>query len=258
MIGFSVLNRAWKFYKTNGLLLFFRRIASSSLITLTSLLLKSRLLSFTFGRRFIFSTIYNLNYWSNNESRSGSGSTLEYTSRIRDFLPKFIRQNQVKVMVDAPCGDFNWMKHVLCEVDIDYRGLDVVKSIISANNSLYGSDQINFAEADLCIDPIPDGDLVLVRDFLFHLSNSDFSRFFKNLKNTQFRFLGFTTYVHGLEQLNCDIPTGSFKNIDLFALPYNFSKDKVFTFIEEPPEDYRRIFCIVKKEDIPNSFEHIA
>src|SRR5215471_3655990 len=55
----------------------------------------------------IFTGIYEQNIWKNSESRSGHGSTLEYTTAVRDALPTIFRDLKITSMVDAPCGDFN-------------------------------------------------------------------------------------------------------------------------------------------------------
>src|SRR6516162_3964507 len=41
-----------------------------------------------------------------------SGSALTYTERLRPLLERYLKTLNVKVFLDAPCGDFNWMKYV--------------------------------------------------------------------------------------------------------------------------------------------------
>ena len=60
-----------------------------------------------------FTKIFKLNYWNNEESVSGSGSDLESTNNIRHKLPQLINQFKVTSILDAPCGDFYWMNHVM-------------------------------------------------------------------------------------------------------------------------------------------------
>ena len=60
-----------------------------------------------------FTNIYKNNYWGSSESKSGEGSNLDFTINIRSELPKLCKNYGIKVLFDAPCGDFNWMKHII-------------------------------------------------------------------------------------------------------------------------------------------------
>ena len=54
----------------------------------------------------IFSIIYKNNYWSSKISKSGPGSDLRNTRKIRNELPKIIKKFKINSIFDAPCGDF--------------------------------------------------------------------------------------------------------------------------------------------------------
>src|SRR5580765_5333146 len=73
----------------------------------------------------IFSGIYLNNSWSNPESVSGRGSTLAHTEMIRKTLPDLLAHLHARSLLDAPCGDFNWMQYVDLG-GIQYTGADVV------------------------------------------------------------------------------------------------------------------------------------
>src|SRR4051812_19402296 len=60
----------------------------------------------------IFSGIYRNNSWGDPESVSGRGSTLARTEVMRKTLPILLANVRAKSLLDAPCGDFNWMQHV--------------------------------------------------------------------------------------------------------------------------------------------------
>lgn len=78
--------------------------------------------------RDIFSRYWSSNHWRNAESRSGDGSTLAYTARLREQLPLLISRYRVRSMLDLPCGDFNWFRHVELPASVDYIGADIVGS----------------------------------------------------------------------------------------------------------------------------------
>ena len=89
-----------------------------------------------------FTKIYLENHWNDSESRSGEGSTLENTQNVRNELPKILKKYNIKSMLDAPCGDFNWMKSITQDVSIKYIGGDIVKPMIENNQAKHGDNSI--------------------------------------------------------------------------------------------------------------------
>jgi hypothetical protein len=81
----------------------------------------------------IFSHKINKNLWLGIESLSGLGSELMHTIVIRGRIPLLLKDYDIKTLLDAPCGDFNWMR----KVDIDfldkYIGVDLVNDIVISN-----------------------------------------------------------------------------------------------------------------------------
>src|SRR5689334_23139905 len=62
-----------------------------------------------------FTAIFNTNAWGNAESVSGPGSSEARGEEFRAELVALLDTFQVRSMVDAPCGDFNWMKRLLAD-----------------------------------------------------------------------------------------------------------------------------------------------
>lgn len=79
----------------------------------------------------IFSKIYENNSWGESESVSGPGSSLQQTRAIRMSLPSLLKTLQVETMLDAPCGDFHWMKEVDLSFLSMYIGADIVFQTLS-------------------------------------------------------------------------------------------------------------------------------
>jgi hypothetical protein len=97
-------------------------------------------------RKTAFEHIYPVNEWGCNESRSGLGSNLDLTQQVRRALPPLLRAFAMKSMLDAPCGDYNWMPHV----DLGcthYIGCDIVPELIAANRERHPG--IEFLNVDL-------------------------------------------------------------------------------------------------------------
>ena len=200
-----------------------------------------------------FSEIYKKNLWSSSESGSGGGSEIEYTEPLRKWLIENINLLNIKALVDAPCGDFNWMKLVLPKVDINYIGLDIVESVIEKNRVTYAADNINFEVSNICQDRLPDCDIIMVRDCLFHLSYEDINKFLINLSNTNFKYLFTTTHTVDKEFKNSNINTGDCRMIDLFSPPFSFDSTKIKSRVDDFPVGHpiKRQMILVEKNFVP-------
>src|SRR5579864_6662084 len=85
-----------------------------------------------------FSKIYSDNIWGDTESASGWGSTLSYTSVVRRHLERLLADMKIETFFDAPCGDFNWMRHVRLAPQTSYVGGDIVPDLIAGLSRRYG------------------------------------------------------------------------------------------------------------------------
>ena len=86
-------------------------------------------------------------------------------------LIALLRRLKTRTLVDAPCGDFNWIAEAADSVD-RYVGMDVVPELIEHNLRHYVTDRRNFALADITRDVLPPADVILCRDCLVHYSDS--------------------------------------------------------------------------------------
>ncbi|MUO80024.1 class I SAM-dependent methyltransferase [Agrobacterium vitis] len=174
-----------------------------------------------------FTRIYRDRAWSSRESISGTGSELRYTEGLRNSFPGLLQSFGIQRLLDAPCGDFNWMRHVVAATSVDYIGGDIVRPLIETNQREYGAQGVRFLHLDITRDSLPAADMMMVRDCLFHLSNADIRLFLDNFLKSEIPYLFTTTHKPG-PFTNSDIVTGDFRFIDLFAPPYSFSSDPVF------------------------------
>jgi len=128
-----------------------------------------------------FDRIYEQGGWSNGKwgSASGAGSTLEYTAQLRPRLSRLLAKLQVKSLLDAPCGDFEWFKEVTVPANMLYVGMDIVRDLIRKNQSEFSSSTRLFCAGDITVDPLPKVDLMMCRDCLFHLPNASVGAFFR-------------------------------------------------------------------------------
>ena len=203
-----------------------------------------------------FSQIYSKNFWHSNESGSGKGSEIIYTQNVRSWLIGAIPSYGVNRFVDAACGDFNWMKLVVSELDFQYYGFDIVESVIDENIAKYSDDNVSFSVADICNDKLPDCDFLMIRDCLFHLSFSDINNILLNLSKTNYKFLITTTHLLQDDHLNQDIVSGDFRHIDIFKKPFNFNKNDILDRCDDAISGFTpREMILMAKENVPSSLE---
>jgi len=167
----------------------------------------------------VFTEIHERKVWGGAESVSGVGSSLERTSPFRGDLIALLRDLKVNVLLDAPCGDFNWMQRVVPAV-AQYIGVDVVDELIACNQKRYGTDRVQFRCADLTTDPLPKADLILCRDCLVHFSFADVWRALENFKRCGSRYLLTTTFDR--RDQNFKIGTGDWRPLNLQIAPFCF------------------------------------
>lgn len=107
---------------------------------------------------------------SKGHPRSGPGSTLRRTRRLRRALPGLFRDHSVKTFLDVPCGDWNWMQAVDLS-GVDYIGGDISGEVIDAVQQTFGGKGRRFQRIDLANDPLPQADMIMVRECLIHLTD---------------------------------------------------------------------------------------
>jgi hypothetical protein len=170
-------------------------------------------------RRVVFQKIYNENYWGGQESRSGPGSTLGYTKPLRRKLARCLKERNVKTLLDAPCGDFNWMRHVRLPPGTNYLGADIVPELISSLQKTYCGGSRCFKLIDIVDGSLPEADLWLCRDALFHLPNRDIETVLANFANSSISYLLTTTF--DFPKCNDDVEPGGFRPINLRVAPFS-------------------------------------
>jgi hypothetical protein len=158
------------------------------------------------------------------ESASGGGSTIQATEKIRKEIPVLFEQLGIRSMVDAPCGDFNWMRKASLPLDM-YYGCDIVSELIEKNKNKYGNEKRQFLNLDITKDELPTADLILCRDCLVHFSYGNIFAAINNFKKSGSKYLLTTTFP--AEQRNKDIITGDWRPINLCKAPFHFPNPKI-------------------------------
>lgn len=173
---------------------------------------------------------------------------MEATNIVRQQLPDLLKRWKVKSLLDAPCGDFNWMRETEIELD-KYIGADIVPDMIASNQKLYSTQNREFRVIDITKDKIPSVDLILCRDSLIHLSSKYIADAIDNFKGSGSKYLLTTTYT--LTRENMDIRTGDCRFINLQIAPFNLP-EPLELIVEEP--EHGKSLALWRLEDLITPF----
>jgi hypothetical protein len=186
-----------------------------------------------------FTNIYKNNEWHGQKSRSGTGSDLDNTAVMRPQLVELINSLNIKTMIDAPCGDFNWMQYIIKDLKIsNYYGFDIVQDLIGVNKLLHETDNRKFNHLNIIEEILPTVDLIFSRDCLVHFSYKTVKRILENFIESKSKYLLTTTFTR-IGRNYFDILDGQWRAINFQLPPFNFP----------PPLN---IICEEAKEDNNN------
>lgn len=176
-----------------------------------------------------FEHIYAHNSWGHG---SGEGSLTIHVRPYVSFLQEFLRVHRISSVVDFGCGD--WQVSSLVDWSgMEYRGYDIVDSVIAANCARYQTANISFHEISDA-GALPGADLLIAKDVLQHWSDEAIFAFLPLLK--KFRYALITNCVNpaGLTA-NLAIADGEFRYLDLRLPPFNLKAREVFSFSNHRP-----------------------
>jgi hypothetical protein len=184
-------------------------------------------------RNLIFSSIYKTNHWNryekinkDNLQVSGPGSdprSLQIKNLVFN-LNRFIKDFQIRSILDMPCGDFAWFKKITdLNPNLKYTGFDIVGDIIDYNNKKFSSNNIKFFKRDILSESnFHDYDLIFSRDFFIHIPTDDIIKILSILMKSKIRFFATTQYQKNLSNKN--IAIGQWRKLNLSIEPFNLPK----------------------------------
>ena len=183
--------------------------------------------------------VFENKYWyGSKEGWSGKGSSMEATTRLRAALPDVLQRYNVSTFFDGACGDWVWMRSVDLS-GIEYIGADISLRTIRHHQMRYAHPNRRFIHADITSDTLPDADLMLCRDCLFHLKHKFRWFFFENFVRSNIPFLMMT--MHHLETNRQLTSNGNFAAFSPLAEPFLFPepREMIHETMDELPEDLR-------------------
>lgn len=160
--------------------------------------------------------------WADEEKgkpRSGAGSTLRRTRRLRRALPGLFRDYNVKTFLDAPCGDWHWMQAVDLS-GVKYIGGDISKEVIDDVKAEHGGKDRKFMHLDLATSKLPKCDMIMVRECLIHLTDPYRWDVIANIHKAKIPYLLLT-----MDLVDENIPlevNGDHRNFNPMLAPFNF------------------------------------
>lgn len=206
-------------------------------------------------RRRIFQDVYRYNQWGGDGRSkyfSGVGSRGAAVEIYVEKMVALIQQHAAElgrppVVVDLGCGDFQVGSALLSRLpDITYIGCDIVPELVAHNSQAHGTERVNFQHVDIVVDPLPEGDICLVRQVLQHLSNKEISGILKRMGGYK---LIYVTEGHpaarsgpvnpdktaGFE-VRFDWRTGRGRGVELDQPPFGVAVEEVFRTSAPPHE----------------------
>ncbi|MDN5005752.1 class I SAM-dependent methyltransferase [Bradyrhizobium sp. GCM10027634] len=169
-----------------------------------------------------FERIEQTNLWGAATSVSGLGSEDRATAAVREALPGLLQRLGARSLLDAPCGDAGWIGSM--KLDVDYIGIDIVPSLIGANNARVarGEARGRFLVADITHDFLPGCDVILCRDCLVHLSYHNIARAIARFRASCAQFLLVTTFPQWEDNRDCD--DGDWRALNMTRSPFNWPR----------------------------------
>jgi SAM-dependent methyltransferase len=180
----------------------------------------------------VFDSIYEAGEWGRdgrNEGTSGSGSSVEGSEPYCRYLRGFLKEKNIKSVVDVGCGD--WQISGLIDWEgISYVGYDASKLVIEKNLKSHRRPNIRFVHDNFVTADLPGADLLIVKDVLQHLS-------VRNIKLAleQFHKFKYVIAVNDVDPVtlsapNVDVRDGGYRTLDIAAEPFNVDGEKVLTY----------------------------
>jgi SAM-dependent methyltransferase len=183
----------------------------------------------------VFESAYATGAWGSAETGSGVGSEVAETPNVRLYLSDILQRLKIRTFLDAPCGDWNWMRLVDLG-GVDYVGADIVAEVIESNRARFARVGIRFIVADLTRDALPCADLILCKDCFVHLSFQDIAAVLENFRQSGATWLLVNSCSHPVDNVN-KFTGRDWRHLNLQRAPFHFPPP-----VESRPDDDSRPF----------------
>lgn len=150
------------------------------------------------------------------ETRCGKGSTLAATKSLRAALLPLIKLLNIRSLVDAPCGDCNWISTLnLAANDVFYVGADSDP----ANLEDARRRGMRVTQRNIIAEDLPNADLLFCRDFLQHLTDAEIFEFMcRHVNPKRYKFIALTS--HDVDHYDHLAVSGQYRPINMTRAPF--------------------------------------
>ncbi len=183
----------------------------------------------SFDKSKIFDNIYRKGLWdpvSKKDGTSGPGSDPKNANEYIVLLQALINILSIRSIVDLGCGDFQIMSQINLG-PVQYMGVDVSRVIVERNRR-HQKKNITFFQGDLVDFDYPFCDLIILKEVLQHLPNSDVISLFNKARNKA-RYILITEDTGG-DRENTEIIPGDWRPINFTKPPFNFPLSPIMKF----------------------------
>tara|TARA_B100001029_G_C15035285_1_gene439716 strand:- start:627 stop:1184 length:558 start_codon:yes stop_codon:yes gene_type:complete len=132
-----------------------------------------------------FTYIYDNEKWGKNKG-SGAGSRPKFNTPYITFLENFLKDNNIKSVIDFGCGDWQFSQYVDWG-DIDYLGLDIVDSVIEKNKERFPNHK--FVSDTNVFNHLEGRELIIIKDVIMHWPNKEIEYFLDKLTTYDIKIL---------------------------------------------------------------------
>jgi hypothetical protein len=175
----------------------------------------------------------------------GSSSIIG-TEFLRSQLPRLFADHNIQAIFDAGAGDCAWQAVTMLQL-IDYSAGD-------GNPNLVANGKNNFPELNICVhdlvqDPLPEVDLLFIRDVAIHLNNYQKKSMLTNWLSSKIPWILMTQLEYVTKNLDIDINNGNFPfaEINWKLAPWNFPEP--VDYVLEMPTG-TRFMCLWHRDQI--------
>ena len=173
-----------------------------------------------------FTSIYEKGSWGDDKhpvykGSSGSGSEIDYNTDYIRCIRQFIKEKNIKTVVDLGCGTGKYYNIIYADLDIKYTGYDAYEKVILHNQSVFNPSKYTFIHKDFNNnkESIESADLYIIKDVLQHCKLKDIYTFLDYITGQKkFKYIIITNCCHTASD-NTDIKVGECRALSASFFP---------------------------------------
>ena len=172
-----------------------------------------------------FTNIYDKELWG-KEKGSGAGSRPKFNKEYILFLENFLRDNDIKSVIDFGCGDWQFSRYIDWG-SVDYLGLDIVDTVIEDNKKQFS--QYSFVSDTDVFKYLEGREFIIIKDVIMHWPNEEILSFLDKLVTYDIKIL--LVNVFGQSKNRRLKRVGGFSRLDYDKFPLNkYNSELIFTW----------------------------